>query len=159
MNVDTQLANIKCLCENLDYEIFQDEILMENAKIGAQHYRIDLSLCTPTFLLKVDESFLVVIIQGNRKLDFKKLKKYLGSQNVRMANKDEIKQICHAPIGSVSLLNPQLRTLIDANVQALQYCYGGCGVEKYTLKINANDLIRITKAELGDFSILREEQQ
>lgn len=156
MNVATQLANIKHLCENADYEVFQDEILMENAKIGAAHYRIDLSHCTPTFLLKVDETFLVVIIQGNRKLDFKKLKKYLNSQKVRMANKDEIHQMCNAPIGSVSMLNPQLRTLVDSNIEALQYCYGGCGVEKYTLKINAKDLIRITRAELGDFSILRE---
>lgn len=53
------------------------------------------------------------------------------------------------------MINPHLRTLIDANVEKLNHCYGGCGIEKYTLKINAKDLIQITHAELGDFSMSR----
>lgn len=30
--------------------------------------------------------------------------------------------------------------------------YGGCGVEKHTLKINTHDLIKVTRAEVGDFT-------
>jgi prolyl-tRNA editing enzyme YbaK/EbsC (Cys-tRNA(Pro) deacylase) len=154
-NETVKLNNIKKACENSDYELFQDETLMENAKIGAEHYKIDISRCTPTFVLKVDELFLAVIIQGCRKLDFKKLKKYLGTSRVRMATPEEILEITGAPVGSVSMINPDLRTLIDENVSNIDYCYGGCGVEKFTLKISSKDLIQITQAELGDFSIER----
>lgn len=151
----TKLNDIKKICENADYEIFQDEILMKNATIGAEHYKIDIAHCTPTFILKVDQAFLVVIIQGSRKIDFKKLKKYLETNKVRMASPEEIMEITGASVGSVSMINSDLRTLIDNGISNLDYCYGGCGIDKFTLKIRSSDLVQLTGAEIGDFSIER----
>ena len=152
LNSGIKLAALENLCPNINYEVFQDEILMASANVGAKHYQIDLSLCTPTFLLKLDQDFLVLIIQGNRKIDFKKLKKYLANNKVSMASKEEILEICGVPVGSVSMVNPGLRTLVDLRIEGLNYCYGGCGIEKFTLKIDTRDLVRVTKAESGDFS-------
>lgn len=69
-----------------------------------------------------------------------------------MAPREDIFRLTGSPIGSVSLINPSLRTLIDSGVQSLKYCYGGCGLEKHTLKINAQDLVKLTHAEVGDFT-------
>jgi prolyl-tRNA editing enzyme YbaK/EbsC (Cys-tRNA(Pro) deacylase) len=151
----TTLSDIKKICENADHEIFQDDILMKNASVGAVHYKIDISHCTPTFVLKVNQAFLAVIIQGSRKLDFKKLKQYLGTSKVSMASPDEIMEITGESIGSVSMINVGFRTLIDQGVSHLDYCYGGCGVDKCTLKIKSGDLIQLTQAEIGDFSVER----
>ncbi len=150
-----QLERLKKICADADYEIFQDEILMKNASIGAQHYKIDIAHCTPSFLLKVDQRFLVLIIQGNRKIDFKKLKQYFETSKIRMATPEEIMQTTGASVGSVSMINEGLNTLIDQNVAQLDYCYGGCGIDNMTLKINANHLIQLTHAELGDFTTER----
>lgn len=150
-----KLNDIKKICENVDYEIFQDAILMKNASIGAEHYKIDIAHCTPTFILKADQAFVVVIIQGSRKIDFKKLKKYFDTSKVRMASPEEIMEITAASVGSVSMINSELRTLIDQGVANLDYCYGGCGIDKFTLKIKSEDLVQLTKAEIGDFSIER----
>lgn len=120
-----RIQALKNHCEGLDYEIFRDDVLMANAKIGSQHYGIDLSQCTSTFILNVDGNYIALIIQGSCKIDFKK---------------------------GVSLINPNLRTLIDTGVRDLPYCYGGYGVEKYTLKIRGTDLVHVTHAELGDFT-------
>lgn len=139
-------------CRGLEYEIFQDDILMANAQVGSQYYRIDLSHCTPTFILKANEVCIALIIQGNRKIDFKKVEKYLGIKKAAMASGEEILKLIGSPIGSVSLINPELRTLIDIRVKELPYCHGGCGAEKYTLKIRTVDLIHVTNAELGDFT-------
>ncbi len=155
MQNQTKIEQLKELLSGLDYEIYQDKLLMANAKVGAEHYGIDLKQCTPTFILKADGSYLAVIIQGNRKLDFKKLKHFLGVKNVTMAPREEILSLTDSPIGSVCLINPRLKTLIDSGIRNLDYCYGGCGVEKYTLKIKANDLITITNAFVEDFSKLR----
>ncbi len=151
----TKLTDIKKICENSDYEIFQDEILMKNATIGAEHYKIDIAHCTPTFMLKADQAFLMIIIQGSRKIDFKKIKKHLETSKVRMASPEEIMEITGASIGSVSMINPGLRTLIDQGVSNLDYCYGGCGINNFTLKIKSEDLVQLTQAEIGDFSIER----
>lgn len=150
-----KLNKIKDICKNSDYEIFQDDVLMKNASIGAVHYNIDMSHCTPTFLIKIDQSFLVVIIQGNRKIDFKKLKKYLETNKVSMASPEAVLEVTGASVGSVSMINPNLRTLIDDGVSHIDYCYGGCGVDKFTLKIKSCDLIQLTRAEVGEFSVER----
>jgi prolyl-tRNA editing enzyme YbaK/EbsC (Cys-tRNA(Pro) deacylase) len=155
MNIEQLISQLNDFCTGCNFEIFQDDVLMANARIGAEHYKIGLDFCTPSFVLKVDKSFIVVIVQGSRKLDFRKLKSYLGTNKVSMANPEEISKITAAPIGSVSMINPQLRTLIDQNITTIEYCFGGCGIEKFTLKITAHDLIKVTNAEVGDFSASR----
>src|SRR5579872_5814389 len=100
-----KLNNLKNILRNTDHEIFQDEILMKDAKTGAGHYQIDISHCTPTFIFKVNQIYLAVIIQGSKKLDFKKLKKYLGTNKIRMATPEEIIEITGASVGSVSMIN------------------------------------------------------
>ncbi len=149
-----KIEQLEKICAGLDYEIYQDELLMANAKTGALHYGIELSQCTPTFILNADNNYIAVIIQGNRKLDFKKIKRYLGAKKVEMATRDAILRVTASTIGSVSLINPNLKTLVDSGVQGLEYCYGGCGVAKYTLKIKAAHLITITDAIVDDFSKL-----
>lgn len=69
-----------------------------------------------------------------------------------MASRQEILDVTGSQIGSVSLINPKLKTLVDNGISMLDYCYGGCGVENYTLKIKASHLIKIAGAVMGDFS-------
>jgi len=54
LNTITLLEKI---CLGLDYQIYKDESLMANAKIGALHYGIELDQCTPTFILNADNNF------------------------------------------------------------------------------------------------------
>lgn len=149
------LEKIREICQGKDYQIIEDPILMATAEIGANHYGIALSECTPTLILKVENNFIAIIIQGNKKLDFKKIKQYFSSNKVTMATKEEIFQITHSPIGSVSLINPNLKTLLDKGVKEIKYCYGGSGTEKYTLKIKTLDLIELIELiqpKMGDFT-------
>ncbi len=147
-----RIQDLKKRCTGLNYEIMKDDVLMANAKIGSQHYGIEMSQCAPTFILKADEIFIALIIQGSRKIDFKKVEKYLGVKKAIMASRETIFEVTGAPLGSVSLINPELRTLIDEGVPHLPSCYGGCGVEKYTLKIKGSDLVKVTQGEVGEFT-------
>lgn len=149
--MNEKIQTLKQLCHDLDYEIFADQTLMANAKIGAAHYGIDLSQCTPTFILKHEKGFIALIIQGCNKIDFKKVASFLNVKKVTMASKDEIFNLTESPVGSVSMINSTMTTLVDQGVSQLEYCYGGCGVENHTLKINGKDLLSVTDAQLGDF--------
>jgi Ala-tRNA(Pro) deacylase len=150
--MNQKIKDLETLCAGLDYKITEDTILMANAKLGALHYGIELNQCTPTFILRSDNQFIAVIIQGTKKVDFTKIRECLGAKNVSMATKEEIMDVTGSSIGSVSMINAQLKTLIDNGIKELEYCYGGCGVEKYTLKIKSADLIRVTNASVGDFT-------
>lgn len=150
--MNAKIKQLEHLCAGRDHEIFQDKTLMANARIGAQHYGITLGQCAPTFILKADDHFIAVIIQGSKRIDFKKVRQSLGAKNIRMATPDEILNLTDSPIGSVSLINPSLQTFIDTGITELDYCYGGCGVENYTLKIHPQALLKITKATVGEFT-------
>jgi prolyl-tRNA editing enzyme YbaK/EbsC (Cys-tRNA(Pro) deacylase) len=150
--MEPKIQEISDLCVGCDYEIFKDPTLMANARVGAEHYGISLSECAPTFILKAGVDYLAVIIQGDRKLDFNKIAAVLGVKKVTMALREEILDVTGSQIGSVSLINPKLKTFVDEGISTLEYCYGGCGVENYTLKIKASDLIKLSGAVMGDFS-------
>ena len=149
-----KLENLEDLLrkENVDYSILMDESTIATAMNGAQQYGISLSETTPTLILKTKDSYIAAIICGDTRIAFKKLKQLLNVKDISMATPQMIEEITDAKIGEVSLINPGLITIIDSNVLHNKNCYGGCGVSKATLCINTQDLIRITNAQVLDFS-------
>lgn len=151
---DTKLDQLdKILKENnTDYSIYTDSVNVKSAQEGADLYNIHLSETTPTLILKTKEKYYAAIICGNRRLSFKKLKQALKLQSVSMADPQIILALTGARVGEISLINHGMTTLVDIHVLKNINCYGGCGVPNKTLRINTQDLIRITHAEVLDFS-------
>ncbi|MBP7074420.1 MAG: YbaK/EbsC family protein [Rhabdochlamydiaceae bacterium] len=151
---DTKLDQLdKILKENnTDYSIYIDSVNVKSAQEGADLYNIHLSETTPTLILKTKEKYYAAIICGNRRLSFKKLKQALKLQSVSMADPQIILALTGARVGEISLINHGMTTLVDIHVLKNINCYGGCGVPNKTLRINTQDLIRITHAEVLDFS-------
>jgi prolyl-tRNA editing enzyme YbaK/EbsC (Cys-tRNA(Pro) deacylase) len=138
--------------ENADYSVLTDDFSIKTATSGAEHYGISLNETTPTLILKTRDGYIAAIICGNTRISFKKLKQVLNLKDISMADPQTIFDITGARIGEVSLINPGLTTVIDANVLHNKNCYGGCGVPKTTLCINTQDLVRITNAQIFDFT-------
>lgn len=137
---------------NVDYDILPSDITLITASKGAEHYGISLDETTPTLILKTKEGYIAAIICGNTRISFKKLKQVLGVKDISMADAQTILTITGAQIGEVGLINPTLTTIIDSAVVKNKNCYGGCGVAKATLRIHTADLIRITNAQILDFT-------
>lgn len=137
---------------NADYSIYTDSSNLRSAQEGANHYNISLKETTPTLILKAKDKFYAAIICGNTRISFKKLKNALNINSISMADPQTILTLTGARIGEISLINPNLTTLVDIHVLENKNCYGGCGAPNKTLRINTQDLIRITHAEVLDFS-------
>jgi prolyl-tRNA editing enzyme YbaK/EbsC (Cys-tRNA(Pro) deacylase) len=141
--------------ENADYLIYKDNFSFESAKEGADHYGISLNEATPTIILKTRDKYFAAIICGNTRISFKKLKQALNIKDISMADPETVLNITGSKVGEVGLINDGIDTLIDHNILKNKNCYGGSGVSKITLRIDTNDLIRITKAKIIDFTDLR----
>ena len=154
MNDNIQLNKLDDFLKskNADYTIFRDDFSLENAADGAKHYGISLNETTPTFLLNAKDKYYAAIISGNTRISFKKLKQVLGVKEISMANPETVLNLTGAKVGEVCLINCELTTLIDQCVLKNINCYGGCGAPKSTLRINAQDLVRITNAQIIDFT-------
>jgi prolyl-tRNA editing enzyme YbaK/EbsC (Cys-tRNA(Pro) deacylase) len=135
-----------------DYSILTDDCSIRSATSGAEQYGISLSETAPTLILKTKDSYIAAIICGDTRISFKKLRQILNIKDISMADPQTIFNITGAKIGEVSLVNPGLTTVIDTRVLQNKNCYGGCGVPKTTLRINTQDLVKATHAQIGDFT-------
>lgn len=137
------------------YTLLQDTITITSAAQGALHYGITLNETTPTLIIKTGSGYYAAILSGNSKISFKKLKESLNVSEAMLADPATVFALTGAKIGYISLINHGIKTIIDNNVLNNKDCFGGCGVPSYTLRINTEDLIKITHAEIFDFTELK----
>jgi Cys-tRNA(Pro)/Cys-tRNA(Cys) deacylase len=106
----------------------------------------------PTLVLKTKAGYLAAVIGGERRIAYKKVKKALGLKDVSLAAPEQVRRVTGAEPGSISLVNPGLETILDANLLERERVYGGTGLPGYTLYIRTADLERVTGARVFDFT-------
>ncbi len=114
------------------------------------NFSMDESLAT--IILKADNNFIAVTKIGNQKLDFKKIKKLLKVDNLRIASEEEFTQLFNFPFGATPPLNPGLKTLIDLKVLDKTNINGGSRSLEYTLRYKTEDLRKIPNSIVADIS-------
>jgi prolyl-tRNA editing enzyme YbaK/EbsC (Cys-tRNA(Pro) deacylase) len=139
------------------YEIFYHQEAILTADDGVASGRASLAETAPTFILETEKGYLAAIIRGDTRLSYKKIKKALGLKNVSLAKPDVVERVTGAQVGSVSLVNPGLVTIIDTQLITMPEIYGGCGVAHHTLRLSPDELIRVMQARVFEFTEPKEE--
>ncbi|WP_270407604.1 aminoacyl-tRNA deacylase [Paenibacillus timonensis] len=128
----------------VDFEIINHTKQINSAKEGAEYFGIDIGQTAPTLILKTDKGYYSVIVSGNYgRVDLGAMKEILKVQEIRFAKPKEVEEATGSRIGSVSLINPNLSTIIDRELNRFSYVYGGTGKAESTLKISPKDLERL----------------
>ena len=105
-----------------------------------------------SLLFKADKDFVLVVVPGHKKVDWKKLKQTLGVKSIRLANAEEVLRqmgveigACY-PFGNVA----NLRTLVDKTLaeQAIISC--NPGRHDISIKFKFADYQNIVKPEIVD---------
>jgi prolyl-tRNA editing enzyme YbaK/EbsC (Cys-tRNA(Pro) deacylase) len=153
----TDQEKIECLKALLDsagasYTMLTHEETVTTAEDGALKGFGKLEVMAPTLILHSENGFLAAIISGISRLSYKKIKKELGLKNISMAIPEQIFALTGAQPGTVSLVNPGIRTIVDSKLLAQEYVFGGCGVPQHTLQIQVKGLITVTQATVFDFT-------
>ena len=136
-----------------DFEILRHEMTYASAEDGAAHGVGTLPEMAPTFILQTERGPLAVVISGTTRLAYKKIKKRLGLRDVALASPRQVIEITGSEVGTVSLVQASLPTLLDTRLLKLGQVFGGCGVPRHTLRIRVADLARITQAEVFDLAV------
>jgi len=93
---------------------------------------------------------LLIILDGESKVSFKKLKKILGK--VRLAKPEEVRKFTNYEIGSVPPVGVSMRTIIDKKVMENDYVLGGGGSFNKLIKINPKKIAKHQNAEILDIT-------
>src|SRR5690349_19692050 len=72
--------------------------------------------CMPTLMMKADSQDLALVIRGDCKADFKKIKKDFKFKDLRLATPEEFTELTGLPVGAARVYTPNVRTIIDSKV-------------------------------------------
>ncbi len=136
-----------------EYAILVHAQAVDSAEDGLAQGFGSLAVMAPAFLLRSERGWLVAVISGETRLAYKKLRRQLGLKDVALARPETVLQVTGAAVGTMSLVNPGLPTLVDAHLATMDTVYGGCGVPHHTLRIRVRDLIAVTQAQVFDFTV------
>jgi prolyl-tRNA editing enzyme YbaK/EbsC (Cys-tRNA(Pro) deacylase) len=137
------------------YSILINTDTVHSANDGVMKGVGQLEQMAPTFLIQTENGWICAVISGQSRLAYKKIKKQLGLKNISLAKPDDVELVTGAKVGTVSLINPELLTIVDRHLMTLETVYGGCGAPRHTLQICVADLIAVSNAQVFDFTDLK----
>lgn len=131
---------------HVDYEIIRHTKQLNTAQEGAEYFGIEIGQTAPTLILKTENGYISLIISGDYgRVNFDELREKLSVKQIKLAPPKEVEQVTGSKIGSVSLINNELPTILDSQLNRFEYVYGGTGIPQTTLKIRPCDLEKLNK--------------
>ena len=124
------------------------------AKDAATSLKCEVGAIVKSLLFKVDDTFLICLVAGDKRCSLNKLKKILNKKNVCMANVEEVKENTGFSIGGVSPVAyiKKLDILIDKSLNRFENVFAAAGHPNCVFKINYNELIKITNGSEKELS-------
>ena len=121
------------------------------AIVDVQNYlHLTVADALPTLIMKADGQDLAIVIRGDFRADFKKIKKDNRIKDLRLATPDEFTALTGLPVGAARVYTPTVRTIIDNKVFEKEYLIGGSGRFDCSIKYTTADLLKIPGSVAAD---------
>jgi Ala-tRNA(Pro) deacylase len=140
--------------ESVEYELLEHDPV-HTSEEAAQVRGGSPQTGAKSLLLKSEAGFLTVVLQGDARLDNKKVTKHLGvSRNPRFATPEEVQQQMGCQVGACYPLAhlAGLRTIIDHPFTQQEYMSFNPGVHDKTITMPMRDYMKFTRAEVVQVS-------
>jgi len=138
---------------HVEYQTIEHEPVYTSAQ-AESITGLALSQGAKALLLKTDADFVLVVLPGDRHIDFGKLKQALLAKKVRFAGEKEVKEIMHCGLGACypigSFLN--LRTLADPSLIEHETIAFNPGVNDKSIILKSKDYVKVASPEIARIS-------
>ena len=135
-------------------EIRTFEESTHNAELAARELGVELGQIANTILLLVDGAPVVVVISGDRRIDFKKVKALRGGKKVRLAGPDDVVAHTGFAVGAVApvALPAGLPVYLDSSLRRYGTVYPAAGETNNMFRTTPDDLLRVSGAVEADLA-------
>jgi Cys-tRNA(Pro) deacylase len=135
-------------------EIRTFEESTHNAELAARELGVELGQIANTILLLVDAAPVVVVISGDRRIDFKKVKALRGGKKVRLAGPDDVVVHTGFAVGAVSpvALPEGVPVYLDASLHRFAMIYPAAGETNNMFQTTPGELAALTGAREADLA-------
>ena len=140
---------------DLDAKILQFDQPVRTVEEAAERSKADPSEIVKTMILIADDRPIAAIVQGDRRIDLRKLRRVLKADYVRLAKPGEVLKLLGIGIGAISpLLNSmkRIRCVMDERILTKERVLAGGGSEKTLISVRPKDLAEILKPIIADIS-------
>lgn len=135
-------------------EIHSFEESTHNSELAAQTLGVKVGQIAKTILLMVDESPVVVVISGDRRVDFKKVKTLRGGRRVRLAGPEDVVAHTGFKVGAVSpvALPEGIPVFLDVSLRRFPEIYPAAGETNNMFATTFDELLSLAHAEEKDLA-------
>ena len=121
---------------------------------AANSLNCEVGAIVKSLLIKVESSFLICLVAGDKRCSLNKLKKICEKKNIRMASPDEVKIQTGYTIGGVSPVGHknEIQIFIDNSLERFANIFAAAGHPNVIFKIDFEKLVKITKGEIKDIT-------
>jgi Cys-tRNA(Pro) deacylase len=125
-----------------------------NAALAARELGVALGQIANTILLLVDGAPVVVVISGDRRIDFKKVRALRGGKKVRLAGPDDVTAHTGFAVGAVApvALPAGVPVYLDASLRRYETLYPAAGGTNNMFRTTPEELLRLSGAEEADLA-------
>ena len=153
-NIDPYSEIIELLASTgIDYKLIRHEPVFTSKQAEAIS-GLSLSQGAKSILLSAGDIFVLAILPGDKKLDTKKLARYLGIKRVRFATEAEVEQIMHCKVGACypfgSFINT--RVVVDPTLPIEEKIAFNPGKNDQSIIMSCSDYLKVACPEIQDIA-------
>jgi len=114
----------------------------------------DVGAIVKSLLFRIENSFLLCLVSGDKKTSLNKIKKILNIKDVSMASADDVKDVTGYSIGGVSPIGhlKEVKIFIDNSLERFDELFAAAGHPNCVFKINFVNLQKITKGIIKEIT-------
>ena len=125
-----------------------------NSELAAKHLGVAVGQIAKTILLLVDEAPMVVVISGDRRVDWKKVKALRNGRRVRLAGPEDVEKHTGFPVGAVSpvALPEDLPIYLDSSLLRFETVFPAGGETNNMFRTTPEESLSLTGAKEADLA-------
>jgi len=138
----------------IDGEIRTFDESTHNAELAARELGVALGQIANTILLLVDGAPVVVVISGDRRIDFRKVKALRAGRKVRLAGPEDVVAHTGFAVGAVSpvALPAGLPAYLDSSLRRYDTIYPAAGETNNMFRTTPDELLSLSGAAESDLA-------
>lgn len=138
----------------IDKAIHRFDDSTHNSELAARTLGVEVGQIAKTILLLVDDSPVIVVISGDRRVDFRKVKAARGGRKVRLAGPEDVVSQTGFKVGAVSpvALPPAIPVYMDVSLRRYGTIYPAAGETNNMFVSTPDELLAIARAEERDLA-------
>ena len=140
------------------FDVLQNVIILDTpartALEAASSLGCEVGAIVKSLLFRTENSFILCLVAGDKKVSLNKIKKILKIEDVSMAIADDVKKITGYTIGGVSPIGHlnKINIYIDNSLERFTSLFAAAGHPNCVFKIDFKNLQKITNGSIKEIT-------